>query len=318
MTARLASPMKQHHLLAIAGTVLLALIALIWSTRGLGHPNPADERATTPALQRNAATERQYEVTHFSLVCLDALTRGVTKEAVGHCNLALDLDPNNVTLLDLRGNVLVLAGEPQKALADFSHAIALAPTNPEAYRYRGNVSFTLHRDAAALADYNRAVALDPSNAVGLDLRGHFYQSTGAYGLAIADFGRAIALNPAEARAWNSRCWTRVLANTELTAALADCDHALALNPRYASAFDSRGFAHVRLKQFALAIHDFDSALALEPKLASSLFGRGLVKLATGNATAQRDFAMARLLDRNIETRFAAMGFRLRANGPSGA
>src|SRR6185437_400653 len=120
--------------------------------------------------------------------------------------------------------------------------------------------------------------------VGIELRGHFYQSTGAYGLAIADFSRAIALAPGTARAWNSRCWTRVLANKELGAALADCDRAIALNPRYASAFDSRGLA----------------------------------KLVTGDATAQRDLAQARLLDRNIEARFAAMGFRLKANGPSGA
>lgn len=318
MTARLGSPMKQHHLLAIAGLILLALILLIWSTRGLGYPNPDDTRTTTPTLQEKAAADRQVAITRFSLMCLDALTRGAAKEAVGHCDRALALDPNSVTLLDLHGNVLMLAGEPGKALADFSRAIALAPSNPEAYRYRGNVNFTLKRDAAALADYSRAVALDPANAVGIELRGHFYQSTGAYGLAIADFSRAIALAPGTARAWNSRCWTRVLANTELGAALADCDRAIALNPRYASAFDSRGFAHVRLKRFVPAIADFDSALALEPGLASSLFGRGLAKLVTGDATAQRDLAQARLLDRNIEARFAAMGFRLKANGPSGA
>jgi len=317
LTAHAANYRQHYNLLTVAGVLFLAVVALIWTTRGLSYPNPADVHASAPELQRKAAAERDVAVSRFALMCLDALSRGAPNEAVGNCNLALDLDSNNVTLLNLRGNVQTLAGRPQKALTDFSRAIVLAPTNPEAYRYRANVYFTLKRDALALKDYDRAVALDPDNAIGLELRGHFHQAKGDYALAIADFSRSIALKPGEARAWNSRCWTRVLANRELGSALADCDRAIALNPRYASAFDSRGYVHVRMSKFAAAIADFDRALGIEPKLATSLFGRGLSKLRTGDATARLDLAAARLLDRDIEVRFAAMGFRLKASGASG-
>ncbi|MEJ0028343.1 MAG: tetratricopeptide repeat protein [Rhizomicrobium sp.] len=319
MTARpFVGPYRQHHALAVAGLLLVALVLLLWSTRGLSHPNPADTRAPAAALQRQAESERDAAVTRLTMMCLEALARGQLKAAVGHCDLAIDLDPNNVTLLDLRGNVRLLAGNPGKALADFSRAVALAPTNPEAYRYRANVYFTQGRDALALADYDRAIVLDPKNAIGIELRGHFHQARGRYALAIADFSRAIALKPGEARTWNSRCWTRVLANSGLDAALADCDRAIALAPRSASAHDSRGFVHVRMNRFAAAIADFDRALALEPKQASSLFGRGLAKQRIGDASARVDLAWARLLDRTIEARFAAMGFRLKPNGVSGA
>ncbi len=310
-------PYRHHHLLVVAGLFVLALVVLLWTTRGLSYPNPADVRAPAAALGQRAASERDMAVTRFALICMDALVRGKPKEAVKACDLAIDLDPNNVTLLNLRGNAQILAGSPNKSLADFSKAIVLAPDNPEAYRYRANVYFTMKRDTAALADYDRAIALDPQNAIGIELRGHFYQARGDYALAIADFGKAIALEPGEARAWNSRCWTRVLANSQLDVALADCDRALALNPRYASAHDSRGYVHVRMNLFAQAIADFDRALAIEPKMATSLFGRGLCKFRTGDASARIDLAQARLLDPGIEMRFAGLGFRLQARAPSG-
>ena len=318
MTVRLpAAPYKSHHVLAAAGLFLLALVVLLWTTRGLSYPNPADVRAPAAMLQQKAASDREVAITRFSVTCLDALTRGELDLAIKNCNLAIELDPSNVTLLDLRGNALVLAGNPGKALADFSRAIVLSPADPNSYRYRGNVYFMLKRDALALADYNRAVLLDPQNALGIELRGHFFQARGEYTSAIADFTRSIALKPDEARTWNSRCWTRVLANRELGTALADCDHALALDPRYANAYDSRGYVHVRMGKFADAIADFDHALAITPELATSLFGRGLAKLRTGDATARLDLAQARLLDHGIEMRFAAIGFRLKANGISG-
>ena len=317
MTAQARTYRHHYSLLTVAGVLFLAVIVLIWTTRGLSYPNPADVHASAPELQRKAASERDVAITRFALMCMDTLGRGATNEAVRDCNLALDLDPNNATLLDLRGNVHLLAGRPDKALADFTHAIAVAPTNAEAYRYRANVYFTLKRDALALKDYDRAVALDPENAIGLELRGHFHQATGNYALAIADFSRSLALKPGDARAWNSRCWTRVLANHDLNPALADCDRAIALNPRYASGFDSRGFVQVRMNKFVAAIADFDRALAIEPKLATSLFGRGLSKLQTGDATARFDLAQARFLDRDIEARFGAMGFRLKTSGASG-
>ena len=319
MTAHVAAVrFKQHHLLVAGGVLLLALIVLVWTTRSLSYPNPAEVHAPAAQLQQKAASERDVAVARFALMCLDALTRGEPKVAVKNCDLALDLDPSNVTLLNLRGNAQVLAGNSVKSIADFTRAIALAPTNPEAYRYRANVYFLTKRDALALADYNRAIALDPANAIGIELRGHFHQARGEYAAAIADFSKAIALKPGEARVWNSRCWTRVLANSELDAALSDCDRAIAINPGYASAHDSRGYVHVRMTKYADAIEDFDRALAIDPRLATSLFGRGLSKLHTGDATAPLDLMQARARDHDIETRFAALGFRLKVNGASGA
>jgi tetratricopeptide (TPR) repeat protein len=310
--------LKRHHWAALIALVLLTLAILIWSTRGVGTPNPADRSRPVGDIAEKAQAARAAAITRFSLICLDFLAKARPTEAVKYCSLALELDPKSIVLLNLRGNARMLAGQGNKAIEDFTTAIALAPGDASAYRFRANVYVTLHRDAKALADYNRAIALDPRNAIGLELRGQYYQTHGAYGTAIADFSGAIARDPMMARAWNSRCWTRVLANTNPAAALADCDHAIALDPDSANAYDSRGYVRVRMAKYREAIADFDSALGIEPRLASSLFGRGLSKQRIGDKTAMGDINRARQIEPGIETRIRGYGFRLKANGPSGA
>lgn len=306
---------QPHHWVGLFALILLAAAALIWSTRGAGYPNPADNSISTPGLAARSAAEREEAGARFSLICLDRLSRGKLHEALEYCDQALALDTNNLTALNLRGNALMLAGHPKAAIADFSRAIQLAPTDPSAYRFRANVAFALHRDADALADYTRAIAADPTSAASYEIRGQFFQMTGRHEIAIGDFDRAIALDPKMARAWNSRCWTKVLMNADAGAALADCDRALALDPRVANFHDSRGYALVRLAKWRDATAAFDRALALDPRLASSLFGRGLCKLRTGNRTAQADLARARSIEPGIEARFRGYGFRLKA-GPA--
>ena len=314
----LRGPSKLRHWLALA--VLLcavAAIAFLWNSRGLGRPSPADLRASTAQIGERAAQERAAGVTRFSLQCLDSLTKAKAADAIRQCGLALALDPDNVTALNLRGNAHVLGGHGEKAIADFSRAIALAPDSPDAFRFRANVYAALHSDALALNDYDRAVALAPGDPTAIEVRGHFFQTRGRYGLAVADFSRVIALNPQSARAWNSRCWTRVIAGASLASALADCDEAVRLDPLSANAWDSRGFVFVKLGQFAGAIPNFDRALKLKPLLASALFGRGLAKLGLHDLTAARDIALAKQFEPAIEARFASYGIVVRVKGPSG-
>ena len=311
-------PFKSRHWLVLAGFLIaVAAVAFLWSSPGLGRPSPSDLRASTAQIGARAAREREAGVTLFTLQCLDSLTKAKAADAVRQCSLALALDPNNVTALNLRGSANILDGHSDKAIIDYSRAIALAPDSPDAFRFRGHVYAALHRDALALTDYDRAVALSPGEPLAVEVRGHFYQTRGHYGSAIADFSRVIALSPQLARAWNSRCWTRVIAGIDLAAALADCDESVRLDPLSANAWDSRGFVFVRLAKYAGAIPNFDRALKLKPLLASALFGRGLAKLGLQDPTAARDIALAQQYEPGIEARFASYGITVRVKGPPG-
>jgi len=251
------------------------------------------------------------------LLCLDALGKSRSAEAIKHCDHAIQLDARNVAALNLRGNAHWSAGHGRLAIADFSRAIVLAPRNPEAFRFRANVYAALHQDALALADYNRAMHLAPSDPINVELRGRFYQQRRSYAQAIADFSAAVALRPSLARTWNSLCWTRLLANKNLSRALADCDRALSLDPHSTNALDSRGFVLLRMHRFAAAISSFSTALRLNPKLASSWFGRGVAKLRLSDKSAARDIAEATRLEPHIQERFLAYGMKFQTTTPPG-
>jgi len=307
-----------RHAALIGGLALLVVAtALAISTFGLGYPSPQDARNSVHDIGEKSAAERSAAVTGFSLRCMDALVKARPADAIKFCDLALELNPRNVNALDLRGNAYVMTGQSAKAIADFSRAIAVAPAEPNAYRFRGAVYTALHRDREALADFNRALALAPGDLLTIEFRGHLHQVTGRYAPAIADFTTVIDAQPGLARAWNSRCWTRTLANVDLAAALKDCDTAIRLDPASAFARDSRGFVYVRLKRYASAEQSFDEALKLKPDLASSLFGRAIAKLELHDVTAPKDLAAAKRIEPGIEVRFLGYGIRLPVTGPSG-
>lgn len=311
-------PVRLHHGLFVGGLlVAVVLVAFLISTRGAGYPNPADGSRPLPELAARARVERDAERTVFGLQCLDALTRNKYKNAARFCDLALSQNPDDTTLLNLRGNANFFLGRTKAAIADFTRTASLAPRDPDAYRFRGTVYSSLHRDAEALADFNRAVAVAPGDSVSLEFRGYFHETRGRYALAIADFLGSIRARPGNYHAWNSLCWTRFLARSEIRETLASCDRAVELNAHYINSFDSRGFVLVRLGRYRAAIRDFDRALAIDPKFASSLFGRGVAKAHLADGSAARDIATAKLIEPAIEARFAGYGIRIPSNGPSG-
>jgi hypothetical protein len=89
-------PAKLTHWVLLAGLLLIVSVAvLLWSTRGLGYPNPADLRRPVGQLGANAVREHELSLTRLLLLCLDSLSRGQMTKAIASCDTALALDPNN-------------------------------------------------------------------------------------------------------------------------------------------------------------------------------------------------------------------------------
>jgi len=306
------------HWLLLSGLLIAAIIlVLFWSTRSAGYPDPADLLRSVDQLSYNGARDRDLAITRLLLLCLDDLSKGNNDRAAGRCSSVLEIDPENLTALKLRGNAYLHANRAPLAVVDFSRALGLSPGDADTLRFRANAYVAQKRDALALADYDRAMILNPDNPVNFQLRGYLFQIRGKYGLAIADFTTAITLQPRLAAAWNSRCWTRAIAGIELTAALSDCNRAIGLAPANANAWDSRGLVLLRLGKYRDAIQAYTAALARAPRLATSLFGRAVAKLRVGDRTAPKDLADAKAIQPAIEADFLRYGIKLKANGPPG-
>lgn len=313
-----ASSRAFFHYCALTGfALLLALGVIIWSTHGAGYPDRGDARRASGQIANRAAIDKANTITRLTLLCLDSLARSAPSDAIKSCSLAIELDPTNVVAYNLRGNAYRALGRGTEAITDFSSAIRLAPESAEAYRFRADAYASLDHDRLALDDYARAITIAPNQSINFELRGHFYQARRNYPLAVANFSRVIVMQPGLARAWNSRCWTRVLANMALSLALADCNKSVQLDSSNANAWDSRGFALLRLNRPRSSIQSFNSALKLNPKLGSALYGRGLAKLLRHDPGAARDITLAKRLEPGIEARFRSYGIVVRTNGPPG-
>jgi tetratricopeptide (TPR) repeat protein len=246
-------------------------------------------------------------------------------------------DPaEDIDVADLRrrGIASVSRRDFQAAIADFDRAIALDATDPENYHERGNAYLQNLRPLLALSDFDQALKLKPDHVPSLLSRGTLRLARKDKPGAIADFDAAVAALPNDVEvplriartfqgfadydeaiarydAWekkypkddrlpmalNDRCWSRAMANRELTAALADCDAALRKGLRNSALYDSRALVHLRQGNFDKAIADYNSALKLQPKGAVSTYGLGLAEIRKGmKSEGEADIKAALAID----------------------
>jgi tetratricopeptide (TPR) repeat protein len=133
--------------------------------------------------------------------------RGQLKEAIAACSEAInawrDGAPNAPRIFyEDRGEVYLLDGQLDLAIADFNKALSVDKRSPSAALGRGKALLAKGDFAAALEDFNRAYEqCDVEWPETLSKRGLAYEALGRHRLAIADFQRALRLKPdlAEAR-----------------------------------------------------------------------------------------------------------------------
>lgn len=123
--------------------------------------------------------------------------------------------------------------------------------------------------------------------------------------ALTAASQAGANNPEEL---NEVCWLRAIWRVDLSAARAACE--AALKPaRMAAAVDSLAMVELQSGNFRKAVDLYSEALRLLPESAPTLFGRGMARLALGDTSGQKDLALARRIDPDIDETFARYGFK---------
>ena len=161
---------------------------------------------------------------------------------------AVNINPNNVTALNMRGLAYIQKGNSNKALNDFSKAIEIDSSCIDAYNNRGTIYASNKKYEKALNDFNRILELDPKspeayynigmlnqmkndykssllyfsesikysqkkpNDITYYYRGYSYYMLGNYKEAVKDFSTAIKINPANSLAFSYKEKTNSIIN----------------------------------------------------------------------------------------------------------
>ena len=144
---------------------------------------------------------------------------------------ALDINPNSVKALKIRGQVKNRLGDNVRALQDLNKAISLKPDG-DCYYARGVVKLSTQNYPEAVNDFSKAIEENKSDDMAYHQRGYSYclwgKSTGNnsyFAAALYDFNKSISLNPSNTESY----LYRGMAKAELkgaSAGLADIEYAM--------------------------------------------------------------------------------------------
>ncbi|MFG2588131.1 tetratricopeptide repeat protein [Streptomyces sp. NPDC048438] len=197
---------------------------------------------------------------------------GDHERALADYALATDIDPDDARPHAGRGETYRLMGRHEEAAAACTRALELDPLDERAVGSRGDAYRNLGRHDEALADFARAIDLDPGYAWAYGSRAQVHEASGRPDDAVADYTRAIELNPRYAWAFGSRAYVHQVQGRHAEA-LADYTRALGINPRYEWAFASRARVHHIMGEYEDALADYARAVEIDPDYAWALASR---------------------------------------------
>jgi len=121
---------------------------------------------------------------------------GQLRNAYGLLQSVLEEHPDNLVARTALGRLLITAGEPKQGLEIIKPALAKQPNESTLLALRGAAESALKDPAAARTDADRAVTLDPKNEDAIDLRAALYRQDGNLPAAIKLVNDAATAQPA--------------------------------------------------------------------------------------------------------------------------
>lgn len=166
-----------------------------------------------------------------------------------------------------RGEVRTrLANKLQEAVRDYTQAIRLNPQDSASYNSRGFAWYTLEQRGQALSDYNQAIRLDDQNYEAYTNRGNLYADLGRLTEAIRDFQTAIGINAEFGPAYASAAWFRATCPSQQLQsgelALRSAKKAIELDGESARYLDVLAAAHARAEEWDDAVAAAKKALEM--------------------------------------------------------
>jgi tetratricopeptide (TPR) repeat protein len=154
-------------------------------------------------------------------------------------------------------------GRGKDALEDFNRALQYQPQEPSilALRGRARVITSLYKDA--IEDLKVALEAEPDNVEILLNRGTAYEAVKSYKNAIKDFSRAIEIDPGSATAeMYYNLGKNYIQDGDLDKAVTTLTKVVQMQPTHGLGYANRGVAYKEQGEFALAVDDFRKAQSL--------------------------------------------------------
>lgn len=174
---------------------------------------------------------------------LDLANQGKYKEAIQAFERAIELDPENTTILRQKGKALANMGNLSVSIRIFENLIELDPNDAEAWYNKGNILYNLSMHSESIEAYKEAIEIDPEYKDAWIKNGQILCEIGKYDEALIAFDKAIELNPNDAEAWFNK----------------------------GSVLDSLG-------RYDEAVKVYDKVIELKPSFAKAIFNRSKAKM----------------------------------------
>lgn len=205
---------------------------------------------------------------------------GRTDEAVRVLGMVLEMDPNFIPALHMKGRLALMNRDAVAAVRLLSRAVRLAPDQPPLLNDFA-VALAMTDDVRRAADiFRRLIKLQPDNPDGYRNLSLFLISNKLYQDALPVLQQASARWPGNADTCALLSVTYYYTG-QLSEALAEHEKAVAADPNMSAPYETLGLIRLQQGRVEEAIVAFDAALARDPNLASSLGNKGQALASLG-------------------------------------
>ena len=195
--------------------------------------------------------------------------------AIEILSTALDLDPDYVVTLNLRGLAYERSGKEDLAMADYNLALQKRPTYGVPYNNRGVIQLRRGALQSALDDFNLSIKYTPKFLLAWTNRARVRTLMKDFNGALADFAEAEKIDPAAPQIAGHRCITYGMMG-KYPQALADCNGLIERQPKNVFAINNRADVNMMKGDLDAALKDYNTALQINPNNVRAHSGRGQV------------------------------------------
>ncbi len=256
----------------VAAVVLVALGTLTWSQ---GHSYRDVETLWRDTLAKNPRCCMAHN--NLGLVLEHA---GMVREAIGHYEQALRIQPEYAEAHNNLGMALAQLGRMPEAVAHWEQALRIKPHDAEAYNNLGDALLQEGKVGDAIGRYEQALRIRPDFAEAHRNLGIALQQTGKIDKAIAHFEQALRIDPDYAEVHYSLGIVLQQAG-RVTEAREHYEQALRIRPDYADAHDTLGTVFLQEGKLGDAIGQYEQALRIKPDSAEAHYNLGLALARSG-------------------------------------
>ena len=202
---------------------------------------------------------------------------GKYDDALESLDKALKINPEDESVLSLKGAALLSLGRYEDALKALDKALEINPKNESALSGKGIALFSLGRYEDALNVFDATLEINPKDESALLRKGGALVSLGRYEDALNVFDATLEINPKDKFALSGK-GIALFSLGRYEDALKALDKALEINPKNEDALYWKGLALFYLDRYEDALEAFDKVLEINPEEETTLLYKGIALL----------------------------------------